>query len=89
MPNYRVFFHRKVDKFLDSLDEKTKFKVLEDIMCLENFPELSPTMDIAKLEGQKGFYRLRTGKLRTSFTVDKATKTIMVLKIAQREAAYE
>jgi mRNA-degrading endonuclease RelE of RelBE toxin-antitoxin system len=39
LPNYRVLFHRKADKFLDSLDEKAKRRLLESILCLENFPE--------------------------------------------------
>jgi len=88
-PNYRVLLHRKATKFLDGLDEKARGKVLEDISCLTSFPELDSKIDVAKLEGQKGFYRLRTGKLRTVFSVDKATRTIFVLKIARREAAYE
>jgi mRNA-degrading endonuclease RelE of RelBE toxin-antitoxin system len=41
------------------------------------------------MEGQKDFYRLRTGRVRTMFAFNKTTKTIIVLKIAQREAAYE
>jgi mRNA-degrading endonuclease RelE of RelBE toxin-antitoxin system len=89
VPSYSIFFHRKANKFLESLDEQVKCKLLEDIVCLANFPELDRPLDIAKMEGQKGFYRLRPGKLRTIFTVDKVTKTIFVLKIAQREAAYE
>ena len=89
MPNYRILFHRKADKALEGLDEKTKLRVIEDILLLEKFPEFETTPDIAKMEGQKDLYRLRTGKIRTVFTVDKATKTITILKIAQREAAYE
>ena len=89
MPNYRILFHRKADKFLDNLDEKTKRRLLESILCLENFPEFNTNLDIVKMEGQKDFYRLRTGRVRTMFAVDKTTKTIIVLKIAQREAAYE
>jgi mRNA-degrading endonuclease RelE of RelBE toxin-antitoxin system len=89
LPNYRIFFHRKADKFLDNLDEKTKCRLLESILYLENFPEFDSNLDIVKMEGQKDFYRLRTGRIRTMFSVDKTTKTIIVLKIAQREAAYE
>jgi hypothetical protein len=53
--------------------------LLESILYLENFPEFDTNLDIVKMEGQKDFYRLRTGRVRT--------KTIIVLKIAQREAA--
>ena len=89
MPNYRGLFHRKADKFLDSLDEKAKRRLLESILCLETFPEFDSNPDIVKMEGQKDFYRLRTGRIRTMFAVDKTNKTIIVLKIAQREAVYE
>jgi mRNA-degrading endonuclease RelE of RelBE toxin-antitoxin system len=41
------------------------------------------------LKGQKGFYRLRTGKLRTVFTVDKRSGTIIILKIERRERIYK
>lgn len=89
MPNYRILFHRKAEKFLDNLDEKTKRRLLENILYLENFPEFDTNLDIVKMEGPKDFYRLRTGRVRTMFAVNKTTKTIIVLKIAQREAAYE
>jgi mRNA-degrading endonuclease RelE of RelBE toxin-antitoxin system len=41
------------------------------------------------MKGQKDVYRLRIGNLRTIFTVDKETKTIIVLKIEKRENVYE
>lgn len=89
MPKYRIIVHRKVDKFLERLDEKNRHRVLEDILCLENFPEFNKHLDIVKMQGYKNLYRLRTDQLRTMFTVDKTSRTIMILKISQREAAYE
>ena len=89
MPRYHLIFHRKAEKFLDGLDEKTKQGLLEDVLCLADFTGLRSSLDIVKLKGQKGFYRLRTGKLRTVFTVDKASRTIIILKIERRERIYE
>jgi mRNA-degrading endonuclease RelE of RelBE toxin-antitoxin system len=89
VPKYRILFHRKADKVLDKLDKKTRQRLLEKILCLENFPEFNEHLDIVKMAGQKDFYRLRTDRLRTMFTIDKATRTIIILKIVQREAAYE
>ena len=89
MPNYRIVVHRKVDKFLDHMDEKAKKGVLQKILCLETFPNPNEHLDIMKMEGQKDFYRLRTGKFRVMFSVDKTTQTIIILKISEREAAYE
>ena len=84
-----MVFHRKAEKSLGNLDEKTKQRLLEDIVCLANFGEHGSHLDIVKMEGHKDFYRLRTGKLRTMFTVDKPSETIIVLKIERRERAYE
>jgi mRNA-degrading endonuclease RelE of RelBE toxin-antitoxin system len=89
VPKYRIIFHRKADKALDKLDKKTRQRLLEKILFLETFPEFNEHLDIVKMAGQKDFYRLRTRNLRAMFTVDKTTRTIIILKIAQREAAYE
>lgn len=89
MPKYRILFHRKADKALDKLDSKTTKILLEKILCLENFPEFSEHLDIVKMAGHKDFYRLRIRDLRAMFIVDKTKRTVIILKIAQREAAYE
>ena len=89
MPKYRVVFHRKAEKALDGLDKKTKRKVLEDILCLADFSERKSHLDVIKMEGMKHFYRLRSGRLRTMFALDKPSGTIIILKIEQRERAYE
>jgi mRNA interferase RelE/StbE len=88
-PNYRVFLHRKAEKFLDGLNEKARSRLLEDIAGLASFPDLDSKTDVAKLKGERDLFRLRTGNFRSVFFVDKATRTIFVLKIAPREAAYE
>jgi mRNA-degrading endonuclease RelE of RelBE toxin-antitoxin system len=56
---------------------------------LLNYPFLDRSLDIAKLEGEKGYYRLRTGKIRTIYMIDEAAMDILVRTIAYREAAYE
>ena len=89
MPKYRLVFHRKAEKALNGLDRKTKQRLLEDIRCLMEFSERKSRMDIVKMEGMQGFYRLRSGRLRTMFAVDKPSGTIIILKIEQRERAYE
>ncbi len=89
MPKYRITVHRKADKFLDRLEERKRRHLLEDIVCLANFPQFGKRLDIEKMQGFKNLYRLRTDDLRTLFTVNKVEGTIIILKIAQREAAYE
>ncbi len=89
MPKYRLLFHRKAEKALANIDEKTKQHLLEEIGCLTEFTGLKTHLDIVKMQGQEHFYRLRTQKLRTVFFVDQKTKTIIVLKIEKRENVYE
>jgi mRNA interferase RelE/StbE len=89
VPKYRVIFHRRAEKALDGLDKKTKRMVLEDILCLTDFSGHKSRLDVVKMEGRKDFYRLRSGRLRAMFALDKPSGTIIILKIEQRERAYE
>lgn len=89
MPEYRLIFHRKAEKALNGLDAKTKQRVLEDISCLTNFAGHKSRLDIVKMKGFEDFYRLRSGKLRIEFSVDKPSGTIIILKIEHRERVYE
>ena len=89
VPKYSLALHRKAEKTLDNLDEKTRYRLLEDIGYLANFTGLKSRLDITKMQGQKDFYRLRTGRLRTVFFVNQESKTIIILKIEKRENVYE
>jgi mRNA-degrading endonuclease RelE of RelBE toxin-antitoxin system len=71
------------------MDIKMKQHLLEDIGGLENFTGLKTDLDIAKMKGQKNFYRLRTQRFRTIFCVEPASKIILILKIEKRENVYE
>jgi mRNA-degrading endonuclease RelE of RelBE toxin-antitoxin system len=80
---------KRAYKFLDKLNGKLRQKILGDISSLENFPFFVKPLDIAKLKGRKGYYRLRTGKIRAIFKIDREAETIYILKIAYREKVYE
>ena len=89
MAKYQIVVSRRVYKFLDKLDEKLRQRIIEEVSSLENFPFFIKALDIAKLKGRKGYYRLRTGRIRTIFKVDKEAKKIFVLKIAYRKVVYK
>jgi mRNA interferase RelE/StbE len=89
MPKYRVILSKRAFKFLDSLDEKTRQRVIADLDGLENYSFYDKSLDLCKLKGQKDYYRLRTGKIRIIFMLNKNAQAILVRKIAYREAAYE
>jgi mRNA-degrading endonuclease RelE of RelBE toxin-antitoxin system len=82
-------FSNKAFKFLEGLDATTRNRVMADIDGLRNFPFFDSSLDVAKLRGEKDYYRLRTGKIRTIFNVDKSGEIILVRKVAYREQAYE
>jgi mRNA-degrading endonuclease RelE of RelBE toxin-antitoxin system len=89
VPKSRLVFHRRAEKALGGLDKKTKRMVLEDICCLADFSGPKSRLDIVKIEGMKDFYRLRSGRIRIMFALDKPSGTIIILKIEYRERAYE
>ncbi len=89
MPKYRVMLSNKALKFLISLDEKTRKRVIADFEDLACYPFWDRSLDIALFEGEKHQYRLRTGKLRTVFKIDQVAEAILVQKIGYRENVYE
>lgn len=89
MPKYRVILSKRAFKFLDSLDGKTRNRVIADLDKLSNYSSYDKSLDLCKLQGQNDYYRLRTGKIRIIFMLDKKAQSILVRKIAYREAAYE
>lgn len=89
MPKYRVILSKRAFKFLDSLDGKTRQRVIEHLDCLADYSFYDKSLDLCKLKGQRDYYRLRTGKIRIIFMLDKNAQAILVRKVAYREAAYE
>ena len=89
MPRYQVKLSKRAFKFLDSLDEKTGRRGIAALDGLANYGLYDKSLDLCKLKGQKDYYRLRTGKIRIIFMLTEEAKSILVRKIAYREAAYE
>lgn len=88
MGRYKIIVSSRADKFLGDLNEKLRHKLIEEISDLENFPFFTRPHDIAKLKGRKGYYRLRIGKIRTIFRVNKNQRTIYIEKIGYRKRIY-
>lgn len=45
-------------------------------------------LDIGKVQGKEGEFRLRSGAWRAGFTRDRQTYTVTVIWVAQRKDAY-
>jgi mRNA-degrading endonuclease RelE of RelBE toxin-antitoxin system len=89
VPKYRLVLSKRASKFLDGLDRKTRLRVIADLDGLANFPFCDRSFDVIKLNGERDYYRLRTGSIRTVFSIDKSAEAVLVRKIAYRKAAYK
>lgn len=90
MPKYSVFLHKKALKQLEELQQdETKSEIKNAIESLIDYPLSLRQMDVQKLEGFERAFRIRVGRFRVFFSVDKASRSVYVTKIEKRESAYE
>ncbi len=81
-----IILSRSASKFLEK--HKERKRLIKDILEeLKNFPMCS--LEIKKLEGFKDIFRVKKGRIRIIFKLDKEKKRITVLKIGFRENIYE
>lgn len=86
MGTYAIFFTKKSEKDLSHLaahDAKTIVRRLQQLDV--PFPK---TLDIKKMSGTPGFYRLLSGSVRAIFEVLEDRKEILVRKIDYRGNIY-
>jgi len=83
---YKIFAPIKVDKQLSKLARQDAKKVSQAILKLTN--PFRKDLDIKKITGQKDFYRLRIGKVRAIFEVDKEKKEVWIRKVGYRASVY-
>ena len=82
-----VFVEAKAQKQFRKVPKGDQERIVEVLSILEK-EGLSARLDIKKLRGYRGHYRLRLGDYRIRFelSVDQA---IVVYSISRREKAYE
>jgi mRNA-degrading endonuclease RelE of RelBE toxin-antitoxin system len=72
-----VTVYRKVDKFIDSISEPARKRdAILAINDLANFPFVN--WDLEKLGGRDDAWRIRIGRYRIGFVVDKIAREISV-----------
>ena len=90
MPNYKVIVHRRVHKFTSETKDQNLKNMLIDILTkLEKYPITLREMDVEKIKGLDKTFRIRIGKYRIIFHVDKTEKTIYVTHAELRKKAYK
>lgn len=91
----RVRFHNRAIKFLEKLDEKDKERIRLKLRSLVGTIEeqgIIPfkELDVKRLEGDwQGFLRMRLGKMRVIFQIDKEDDVLFVYEINYRGDVYK
>jgi len=86
LPRYKVFLEKKAQRQLEKLDEKMRLRIVEALRLLGD-RGFSARLDLKKLRGHRGQYRLRVGRHRVLFELQ-PEKTIIVHTILPRRSAY-
>lgn len=91
----RVRFHNRAVKFLEKLDEKEKERVRLKVKSLVSAIETQgiipfKELDVKRLEGEwKGFLRMRIGRVRVIFRIEKRDDVLLVYEIDYRGDVYK
>jgi len=91
----RVRFHSRAVKFLEKLEEKDKERIRLKLKFLVSTIEAQgiipfKELDVKRLEGEwKGFLRMRLGKVRVIFRIDKEENVLLVYEIDHRGDVYK
>ena len=84
---YRIVLAKRAEKSLTALPEDVQSR------CGDVFEELQYSfvpirLDVIKLKGHTGTYRIRLGDWRIIYNVEKKNKLIIVYDILPRKTAY-
>ena len=80
-----VIVSKKPEKFLLALDEKRYAVVLEILKRLEIEPVPYREYDVIKIAGTRNGYRIRKGKIRILYSIERELDSIFVEKIEWRD----
>jgi mRNA-degrading endonuclease RelE of RelBE toxin-antitoxin system len=58
---FRIFLHRRADKFLEGLMPEDKQRIVEKLRRLEGFPKTE--LDIVKVAGEEKHFQITRWKL--------------------------
>ena len=82
---YSVFYTHSASKDWKPVPSQLIPSIKKSIEYLAENPR---PVQSEKLEGSKNAYRLRKGDYRILYTIDDASKTIIIYKIAHRREVY-
>lgn len=85
--SYSIVYFKKVQKFIEKLDEQTKLRIKESIekLAFDHVPHKA-----VRVEGQKEkVFRIRVGDFRVLYVVHQEDKEITIFKVDKRSRVYE
>ena len=82
---YTVVISESAERTLDRLPRLVQDRLAPHILSLEQQPR---PHDCRKLSPPLDGYRLRVGDYRIVYSVDDASRTVTVVRIARRDKAY-
>ena len=85
---FEIVIHKKFSTKLKEMEKPVLYKIADLFENLRVNPIPWKKFDIKKIKGEENIYRVRIGKYRLIYFVDKSNKRIHVLKIETREKAY-
>jgi mRNA interferase RelE/StbE len=83
--SYRLALTRAARKDLDRLPREVLERADATVLALADHPR---PFGSEKLQGFENLYRIRVGKYRILYEIDKATSTVTVARIAHRNSVY-
>ena len=86
---YKVRYHKRVVKFLQSQPLAVRQKIVETFDTLKAQPHDHRNFDIKPLKGFENAYRLRIGKYRILYRIDDGALLIFVTDAGSRGDIYK
>jgi mRNA interferase RelE/StbE len=83
--SYRLVLTRAARKDLDRLPGEVLGRADTTILALADQPR---PFGSEKLQGFENLYRIRLGKYRILYEIDKATSIVTIARIAHRQSVY-
>jgi len=83
---YEIIFSRHAVKFISALPQNYKNKFKEILEILKENPYAYP---YKKIRGETNLYRIRIGKYRIMYEINKKQNQIIILKVDKRERVYD
>jgi mRNA interferase RelE/StbE len=85
---YSIEFDKSAYKYLQKLDKPTRTRIVQHLQILCEDP-FHPELNIKRMQGTDGDYRLRISNYRVIYTVEDTVLKIYVIKIGPRGDVYK